>query len=270
MNLDAAQSATVVRAGFAEPLGVDLDQALVQMEAAFTEQLAKAITAGGDIDTETVVAAFGGAGPMTICDAARKAGVRRVLVPRAAAVFSAYGIGFSDITRHYELPLDMSHQDPEVALKGAVDELTERARRDMFGEGVDLDGCDLSYRLVLKDGSSVELSDSTKTFDPNEPTPASLELSLVSPLPHVALTKRPEAAAFDAAPSGSRAVLDTESLPTRRVEIPVYTLETLAPGASAAGPAIVEGPFFTMKIPGDWTFVSTALGDLLLTDLRSS
>lgn len=268
MNLDAAQSAAAVRTGFAEPLGVDLDQALVQMEAAFTDQLAKAITAGDDVDAETVVAAFGGAGPMTICDAARKAGVRRVLVPRAAAVFSAYGIGFSDITRHYEMPLYMSQQDPEVVVKGTVDELTERARRDMFGEGVDLDGCDVTYRLVSADGSSIEL-DSTKIVGPWNPTPASLELSLVSPLPHIALSDRAETAPFAAKPAGSRAVLDTQNLPARRVEVPVYTIETLAPGATAAGPAIVEGSFFTMKVPVDWTFVSTELGDLLLTDLRS-
>ena len=162
----------------------------------------------------------------------------------------------------------MSQQDPEVVVKGAVDELTERARRDMFGEGVDLDGCNVTHRLVSEDGSSIEL-DSTKIVGPWNPTPASLELSLVSPLPHIALSDRAETAPFPATPAGSRAVLDTQNLPARRVEVPVYTIETLAPGATAAGPAIVEGSFFTMKVPVDWTFVSTELGDLLLTDLRS-
>jgi N-methylhydantoinase A/oxoprolinase/acetone carboxylase beta subunit len=49
------------------------------------------------LSSETVIAAFGGAGPMTICGAARRAGVQQVLVPRTAAVFSAFGIGFSEL-----------------------------------------------------------------------------------------------------------------------------------------------------------------------------
>jgi N-methylhydantoinase A len=40
----------------------------------------------------------------------------------------------------------------------------------------------------------------------------------------------------------------------------------LVPGAHGAGPAVVEGPFFTMRLPQGWTFQITAAGDLLLTD----
>ena len=47
---------------------------------------------------------------MTICGAARRAGVRQVLVPRTAAVFSACGIGFSDVSQHYEQPLTSEAQ----------------------------------------------------------------------------------------------------------------------------------------------------------------
>ncbi len=53
---------------------------------------------------DTTLLAFGGAGPMSAAGAARLAGVKHVLIPpRTAAVFSAFGISFSDIGKTYEV-----------------------------------------------------------------------------------------------------------------------------------------------------------------------
>jgi N-methylhydantoinase A len=65
---------------------------------------------------------------MTICGAARRAGLRQVLVPRTAAVFSAFGIGFSDVSQHYEQPLQRTDAEAvaepgDVAQHVQVDEL---------------------------------------------------------------------------------------------------------------------------------------------------
>ena len=70
---------------------------------------------------------------MTICGAARRAGVQQVVVPRTAAVFSAFGIGFSDVSQHYEHPLP---SNDAATINAIADRLRERARRDMFAEGV--------------------------------------------------------------------------------------------------------------------------------------
>jgi hypothetical protein len=51
--------------------------------------------------------------------------------------------------------------------------------------------------------------------------------------------------------------------------LPVYDLLGQQPGARAVGPAVIEGPFFTMRLPAGWRFDTTAAGDLLLTDERS-
>jgi hypothetical protein len=32
---------------------------------------------------------------------------------------------------------------------------------------------------------------------------------------------------------------------------------------------VIEGPFFTMRLPGGWRFRTTAAGDLELTEQRS-
>ena len=89
----------------AGPLGIPLDDALRQMEEAHAEAIARALADATTVTGDTVLAAFGGAGPMTVCGAARRAGARHVLIPRTAAVFSAFGIGFSDLGQRYEQPL---------------------------------------------------------------------------------------------------------------------------------------------------------------------
>ena len=50
------------------------------------------------------------------------------------------------------------------------------------------------------------------------------------------------------------------------VELPVLTLLDQPSSAQGAGPAVIEGPFFTMRLPEGWQFHITAAGDLLLAD----
>ena len=51
---------------------------------------------------DATLLAFGGAGPVLACGIAEAAGITRVIIPGLAAVFSAFGIGFSDIGHTYE------------------------------------------------------------------------------------------------------------------------------------------------------------------------
>jgi N-methylhydantoinase A/oxoprolinase/acetone carboxylase beta subunit len=93
-----------------------------------------------------------------------------------------------------------------------------------------------------------------------------LELSLVSALPHVAIAGNGKVSESDAVPTGSRSVIDGSG---GSVELPVHALVDQPPGAHAHGPAVIEGPFFTMRLPEGWRFHTTAAGDLLLSDERS-
>jgi len=49
-------------------------------------------------------------------------------------------------------------------------------------------------------------------------------------------------------------------------DVSVYYLDDQQPGAHADGPAIVEGPFFTARVPAGWRLDVTSNGDLILTD----
>ena len=92
---------------------------------------------------------------------------------------------------------------------------------------------------------------------------ASLELSLLAPLPHVTVGSGLDVAARPASPSGTCVVGGRTG---EAAALPVLTLLDQAPGARGAGPAVVEGPFFTMRLPEGWQFQITAAGDLLLAD----
>jgi N-methylhydantoinase A len=264
MFLDAERSKAVITKTIAEPLGISLEEALVQMEDTYSAKMAGAFAHFVEDPEATTVAAFGGGGPMSACSAARIAGVRHVLVPKLAAVFSAFGISFSDIAQTYEA--NITGLDA-AAVDEAKTKMESKASRDMFQEGHELRDCRLGWRLVTEnaDGSS---SPSTVYSDGLVPSPTPgqnviLSLKATFSLPHPVIEGGSPAHKSDAVASGTRAV---RSSATQIDTISVYRLEGQQPGATASGPAIVEGPFFTARVPGGWTLDISAAGDLLLTD----
>ena len=264
--LDAERSKAVILATVAEPLGVGLEQALVEMEAAYFATIAKSFAAVIGDPADTTIAAFGGAGPMSACGAARLNNVKTVLVPKLAAVFSAFGISFSDIGRSYEVGLS----EPTVeAAQSVHDMLVERAGRDMFQEGHELAACTLQWSLVVEEADGTLVSEAPYTYGDAPAVgagqPASLTLVVTFELPHASLAANTSLASHPAVASGTRQV---RSSATEVDEVSVYALLDQKPGATALGPSIVEGTFFTARVLDGWKLDVTAAGDLMLTDIR--
>ncbi len=261
LHLDADRARAAVAETVATPLGIPVEEALVRMEAAYFAAIAGSFT--DLVQEDTTLAAFGGAGPMTACGAARLAGVHRVLVPRLAAVFSAFGISFSDVGKTYEIGL--AKRGTEAAAQ-AYDEILARAERDMFQEGYDLGVCTAEWLLVVEAevGGTVQtlpyrLGDIVETGVGL----VSLRLVVAAALPQPTLAHDADVTPRPAVSHGTRDVRST----ARHVdECSVFQLDDQEPGASAAGPAIVEGPFFTARVPSGWRFEVTSNADLILTD----
>ena len=266
MFLDSERSRAVITKTIAEPLGISLEEALVRMEDAYSEKMAGAFAHFVEDPETTTLAAFGGGGPMSACSAARIAGVRHVLVPKLAAVFSAFGISFSDIAQTYETNITGMDAD---AVDEAKKAMGSKASRDMFQEGHDLGDCLLDWRLVTEnaDGSSCPSTVYSDGLIPSLTEGQSLILSLKATfaLPHPVIEGGVPTGKSDAVASGTRAV---RSSATQVDTISVYRLEDQQPGATASGPAIVEGPFFTARVPSGWSLDISAAGDLLLTDAK--
>jgi N-methylhydantoinase A len=264
-SLDAERSKTAIRTAVADPLGISVEEALVRMESAYFERIAESFASAIDDPLETTIAAFGGAGPMSACGAAQLTGVHRVLIPKMAAVFSAFGIGFSDIAQSYEFALP---EPTAEAARQAHDSMLKRAERDMFQEGYELSACAVTWKLVVEDPAGKIVSESDYSVgdapDTEAGQQASLTLEVRHALPHVTIDTGDAVTAHRAVPSGSRRV---RSAADTVDEVSVYTLADQQPGAFAEGPAIVEGPFYTARVLPGWTLEVSGAGDLLLTDL---
>ncbi|WP_104084083.1 hydantoinase/oxoprolinase family protein [Cryobacterium sp. Y11] len=242
MALDAERSRAVITKTVADPLGISLEEALIRMEGSYSSHLARTFTDLVSPTGETTLAAFGGGGPMSACSAARLAGVRHVLVPRLAAVFSAYGISFSDIAQSYETSVTGFSAEKLTATRQSMQ---ADAGRDMFQEGHDLNECELEWSTIIEDGEEI------------------LALKAIFRLPHPTIDAGLPQAASAAVAAGTRQVRSSEA----QVEsVSVYELDAQVAGATAAGPAIVEGPFFTARVPLGWTLSVSTAGDLQLTD----
>jgi N-methylhydantoinase A len=78
---------------------------------------------------------FGGGGPMHGVALGKELGVRKVVVPRGAPVFSAWGMLMSDLRRDYFVT-ELMDADNATALAALIDRTRTRALADFAREGV--------------------------------------------------------------------------------------------------------------------------------------
>ena len=103
MRLDRELAVEAVRSRVGEPLGLEPEEAAARIVGIVNSQMADLIrrvtVERGRDPAGFTVFAYGGAAGMHAGAYAEKLGCRHVVVPRAAAVFSAFGIGMSDVKR---------------------------------------------------------------------------------------------------------------------------------------------------------------------------
>lgn len=269
MGLDVDRAAAAVNASVAQPLGIGMEAALLQIEQAFEVKVAAEVSRVTRVSQDTVLLAFGGAGPLNACGVAEQAGIRRVAIPHMAAVFSAHGIGSCDISQRYCEPLA---QPTQQALEVACAMLKTRAERDMYAEGCNPGEFEIESALVVTDAKAHESTHALGSVPilPDHISPGStLELE-------VAAVKRLRAKGGSHAKfaEGAAAVSDgTRHVLTRnqgRIDVPVYRMAAMKPGDHASGPAIIEEDYFTCRVLDGWSFVISDAGDIILNRKVSS
>ncbi|MBN3822838.1 hydantoinase/oxoprolinase family protein [Burkholderia sp. Ac-20384] len=265
LQLDKARARQAVHAHVADPLKMGDLEALAAMEAAWVKKVADSLTAYASIRPDTTLAAFGGAGALVACRVAEAIGVKRVLIPGLAAVFSAYGISFSDVGHSFSAPLA---EATDSALAAAMDTLFTQASRAMFGEDAAIDDCRLAYTVEATgaDGRSSEHAVTGTTLPAGLAPDATLSVSLtaIKRMPQATLDGRfDETGHQPAVAHGTRRVV----VDGRETELPLYRVEDQPKGVAvrAAGPAVLEEAFFTGRIDAGWHFDINSAGDILLS-----
>jgi N-methylhydantoinase A len=220
------------------------------------------------------ILAFGGAAGLHVTAIARQLGLRRVIVPRLAAVLSAWGMLTSDL--RYEVARshvgDASQLDA-AALRAVYDELEAEGRSrlaaasfdgpvqahrsaDMrYGEqifevnvaldGIDWDAPDLLDRLATAfHRRHEELY--TYAMPDQEAVLVNARVAVIGALPDPPR----EPALPDHTPAALRAERPVYLDGWR--EVPVFDFDALAPGQAIDGPAVIEAATTTVLLrPGD-------------------
>ena len=281
MTLDAEAARGAVERDVAVPLGMDVVDAAWGIERIVNANMANAtrrVLAGYGADArELAMIAYGGNGAVHAWAVAEELGVRRVIVPKAAPVFSALGLLVADhrvdIQRSHVQPL--SHVDA-TRLQGLLDELVAEARAELDPTGLpDAAVTVTPYVQMAYGGQNFDMSieppasplteaslldlagafhdaheaDRGFAFRDQPPVVRGVRVRVVGATP-----KPPSLGAM-----GSTTVADA-TRGTREVHFgsgfvaaTVVDGEALAPGAEIEGPALIEERFTVVAVPPGWT-----------------
>ncbi|HVO54982.1 MAG TPA: hydantoinase/oxoprolinase family protein [Solirubrobacterales bacterium] len=122
-----------IREKIAEPLGLSLTDAALGIVEVANAKMAAAleneIIGRGFDPRDFILMSYGGAGPFHAAGYAASLGVETIVVPgEAASVWSAFGISQADIRYQYESSVVLIEPFDPAAVKGAFDQLEDRAR----------------------------------------------------------------------------------------------------------------------------------------------
>ncbi len=141
MRLEAAAAERALRERVAEPLGLSVVEAahgILRIAATAMSYAVKGVTTERGLDAgDFALVAYGGAGPLHAVQIAREIGIRRVIIPFAPGVFSAFGMLFADLRYDYvrtaPARLEDASFDDFARIYG---ELEEEGRRAIAASGV--------------------------------------------------------------------------------------------------------------------------------------
>lgn len=155
----------------ARPLGLDLQQTargvLTLAVTTMTRAVKAVSTYRGRDPRQATLVAFGGNGPVVAAEVANALGIRRVIVPRAAGVFSALGLLRSDVEQEFVRPSRRRAGDLDDAGLGELfAALGADASRILALEGYDLAQTEFRYAADLRYvGQAYELTVPARCFD---------------------------------------------------------------------------------------------------------
>lgn len=236
--------------------------------------------------------AFGGGGGMHAVALAQELGIKKVVIPRGASVFSAWGMMMSDLRRDYFVTRLIEQNGQTVAaLKALVEEAEAAARTQFAGEGIAAEKVTLVPFVKCRyqnqehavevqfPGASVNESTVATLFEKfhdvyqreytyrlDAPVEiVGLHLVASAEVGKLELGRMPvTGATLASARKGGRDV-DYALEGVHRAE--VYDADRLEPGMRFTGPAIIEDPGTTIVIhPGNpvtidaWGNVHIAMG----------
>jgi N-methylhydantoinase A len=243
VRLDRAAAERAV-GDLAEQLGLGLEETaagIARVASAAMAQAVRVVTVERGIDPrELALVPFGGAGPLHAAQIADELGMRRVLVPVASGVLSAFGLVVAERRRDLVESVLLAREELTAEAIGAVVErLAERGReelREAGGEG------EPELRAVYDlryEGQAFELQ------IPGDPAPDPAELR------HAFDRAHEERYGYADGEAGLELVSVRVAVALPGAQPSPAAWEGLPDGA-AEGPAVVRLPGSTLVVPEGW------------------
>lgn len=278
-KLDKALAEKAIEEHLAKPLGLSVVEAAHGIHRVVSTTMAEGIrllsVKRGVDPREFAILAFGGAAGLHVSRVARQLQIRKVYIPAAAPVLSAYGMLSTDLqydfSRSYTASLD---QIDLQAVQRIIHALEAQGRQKLREQGVpeeaievvcsaDMRYLDQIYEVnvplpdLSQDRSSL-LAQWAANFHrryqelfsyhqlDQEIRLVTLRVSVSGRLPKITLPEKTGSGTLEQALRGKRRVF----LGAWK-EIPVYTIEALYPGVTIDGPALLESEFTTILVDAE-------------------
>lgn len=267
----------------AEPLGMSLDEAAFSIFRIINNNLSNGIryisVAEGHDPRDFTLMSFGGAGSITIGIQARDLGVKRVLIPRTASVFCAFGELLSDLrvsqiqsVQGAATALDM--EELALSMKEAAEPVHAKLRSIPGVTEVRIERhAELRYAgqvhelatLMPEELTSEGMLDTIETFHALHKSRYAFEarqkpVEILAIRQDILGARQWEMQKFSTLgdSDASAAIKDTRKVcfpqgdGFKWIDTPIYDGERLCPGHKLVGPAIIEEVDTTISVqPGD-------------------
>ncbi len=292
LDIDSAREALGREIG--KPLGIDAVQAAVAVHRMVVADMGNAVRGvtveRGHDPREFAMVAFGGALGLFAADIARSVGIRQVVIPADAAVFSARGLLSSDDVRTRARSAMWQGGDVSAVVT-ALRELDAELVAALRAAGYPDDRIEVRWEGEFKfagqqwelripiprrdDLGEADLAEIQSDFPAQyEKEYGSGTAWVGSPvvLMAVRVTATGRVDPVDIAQQEPETGAVIRPLTRRRVHLPdsgeaeVDVHGALPPGAVVAGPALLEHPLTTIGLPAGWELRVDGWGNYLLTD----
>ena len=257
----------------------DLAEGIVRVANANMERAIRVVSVErGHDPRDFALLAFGGAGGMHACEIAQQLQMSTVIIPRHAGVLSALGMLVADVTKDYSASvLKPSASLTMKDLSGACAPLVAAAKAELLSEGfapkrqvitrsVDVRYVGQSFEITLPLGPGYrEAFDRQhgKTYGYSNPARATEVVNVrvlaagVTDKPKLPFVK--VRGTSKAKPSAVR----PGRFGGKNAPLAFFRWDDLAPGATAAGPAVIAGGEATVVVPPGWTFKVDGHGNVV-------
>jgi N-methylhydantoinase A/acetophenone carboxylase len=276
-RLDAARARDAIQRHIAAPLDISVEAAAFAIKSEVDRLMGEGVAeaAGGLDPRNTIMVAYGGAGPLHMCAVADRAGLDRVILTPFSAVFSAFSSSLMDVGHLYfrRLDVQLAAENDVAPLRMAEQSMRMEAHRDMRGEGFDLNSLEYELRLFIgcgSDGRELLLHAPSAVYEDRSTWRAlidqarqeierqrsaadalvltSLGLSARATTPHIDLARRHSDRAASPVARGTRSVHDGRTWNA----VSIYDYSALGCGSRLAGPALIESKQTTVYVEPGW------------------